>query len=1210
MSLHRLTAGAGYQYLLKHTASGDCDRTGRSPLTAYYAESGNPPGRWLGTGLAGLDGGKGLPEGTRITEEAMGRLFGQGCDPVTGAPLGRAYPHFASPAERIAAATAALPPLMGALERQAAIETIKRVELAKPSRTAIAGFDLTFTVPKSASVLWALADAPTQQAVFEAHRDAVEQSLDFLERTALFTRTGTGSCAQVTTRGLIAASFDHWDTRTGDPNLHSHVVVANKVQGPDGAWRTVDSRALHHAVVSISEIYDNLLADELARRLPVAWGWRTRGPRRSPAFEVTGIGDRLLATFSTRSTQIDAAMTTAVAEFVSAHGRGPNRVEVVRLRQQVTRATRPDKHVRPLGDLLTTWRHRGAEATGCSPEELVGAALHASHVRALTSAQVSDDVVARLGLDVIEQVLNRRSTWTRSNLLAEAARTTRGLRMASAEDRHALHSRLVDAAVERCVSLAAPEVFTVPDGYHRPDGTSVFTRVGENRYTDLRILDAETRLLNATTDDDAPSARLTDVRDTLAAPVQRSQDRGPVTLAPDQAGAVRSIATSGRRIDVLVGPAGTGKTTTLLALRHAWEASQGRGSVIGLAPSATAAAELADALDIDCENTAKWLHESTGPGHERRVERLAALTDAHAALNAHADPMTARSLDRQLTALHQQDQAWSLHPGQLVIVDEASLAGTLALDNLAAQATAAGAKLVLVGDHAQLSAVDAGGAFNLLAERGRPTVLSSLWRFSHAWEADATRHLRAGRTAALDAYWDHDRIAAGPGEAMLEDAYSSWQASETEGHAAILLAADSRTVDALNLRAHSDRVTDGLVDPAGLITEGGTTIARGDRILTRQNARQLTAGDGGHVRNGDLWDVVNVHPDGSITAARTTRRAAATQRDAQVVAVLPPDYVTQHVDLGYATTTHRAQGITVDHAHVLAAPGMTRENLYVAMTRGRHVNRTYVAVDGVDPACDGLPDTHRAADAREILERILATPGAELSATQTIAHALADATSRERLEPIRATLAADAATRRWRRELPTCGLTDEQVTQLWASTDRSRLVTALRAGEAAGHTMQQVVTRLARSDDGARHGPTDSEAPAAGLVDRIESWLDAHTDPDQAMPGGPARREPIDPTDPAASALAQIDELLAPQCDQATAWSTADRPGWLPPRAEHPGAGSDEQPWCDEALEPARHGAIPKEVVSAARTRPAGPRALFDQRDPVDPPSAGRSIDR
>ena len=126
---------------------------------------------------------------------------------------------------------------------------------------------------------------------------------------------------------MLGAAFDHWDTRTADPNLHTHVVLANKVQGPDGAWRTVDSRALHHATVAISELYDELLADHLTARLPVRWGWRPRGERRTPAYELDGIGDPLLAVFSGRATQIDTAVRDALVDFHAGHGRGPTRTE-------------------------------------------------------------------------------------------------------------------------------------------------------------------------------------------------------------------------------------------------------------------------------------------------------------------------------------------------------------------------------------------------------------------------------------------------------------------------------------------------------------------------------------------------------------------------------------------------------------------------------------------------------------------------------------------------------------------------------------------------------------------------------------------------------------------------------------------------------------------------------------------------------------------
>ena len=310
-----------------------------------------------------------------VTEEAMAAVYGAGRDPITETPLGRAYPTYRTATERIAARTAALPPDLDDHGRAESVAQIVKVETERRMPGAVAGFDLTFTAPKSASVLWALGDPKTQAAVVAAHRAAVDEALAFVEDRALFTRVGARSCAQVPTRGMVAAAFDHWDTRTADPNLHTHVVIANKVQGLDGRWRSVDSRALHHAVVAVSEIYDDLLADHLARELPVTWSWRPRGPRRTPAFEVDGVDDNLLAEFSTRSSHIDAAMQEAVTDFHAAHGRGPNRVEVLRLRQHITRTTRPAKTAHPLAQLLHAWRDRAARLTGRSPEQLTDDAL-------------------------------------------------------------------------------------------------------------------------------------------------------------------------------------------------------------------------------------------------------------------------------------------------------------------------------------------------------------------------------------------------------------------------------------------------------------------------------------------------------------------------------------------------------------------------------------------------------------------------------------------------------------------------------------------------------------------------------------------------------------------------------------------------------------------------------------------------------------------
>lgn len=151
----------------------------------------------------------------------------------------------------------------------------------------------------------------------------------------------------------------------------------------------------------------------------------------------------------------------------------------------------------------------------------------------------------------------------------------------------------------------------------------------------------------------------------------------------------------------------------------------------------------------------------------------------------------------------------------------------------------------------------------------------------------------------------------------------------------------------------------------------GLTGGVGDRIVTRRNNRRLRTSDG-FVRNGELWQITEVLPGGGLRVQPVGDPANGTLR-------LPAAYVAESVELGYATTTARSQGMTVDETHTVITAGMGREDLYVAVSRGRHLNLLYVATDRPDPDC--LP-SGKTATPREVLDRILATTHAETSATE------------------------------------------------------------------------------------------------------------------------------------------------------------------------------------------------------------------------------------
>jgi hypothetical protein len=523
----------------------------------------------------------------------------------------------------------------------------------------------------------------------------------------------------------------------------------------------------------------------------------------------------------------------------------------------------------------------------------------------------------------------RRATWSRWNLHTEATRVTMHLRFASTTDRDTVVEQITDAAQALSVRLTPGELAHTPARFTRADGTSEFRPAKSALFTSDAVFAAEEHLLEMGRDMCAPRIKPELVPTMIDSPA----GQGWLRLGDDQAEAVKTIAASGRQVDLLVGPAGAGKTTTLLALREAWEQNYGPGSVVGLAPSATAAKVLADDLGIPCENTAKWLADHNSKGTE-------------------------------------------FPQGGLVIVDEAGLCGTLALDQIATCAEQQGAKLVLAGDWAQLQAVQAGGAFRLLAaDRDDAPELFDIHRFQHQWEKEASLLLRHGDTAAIDAYINHGRIQEGDAADMQEAAYQSWLADLDAGLSSVLVAQDRETVTDLNVKARNQRIQEGLVAPTREAKlADGSRVSKGDLIITRLNQRRISAGRTGWVRNGDRWTVLAINPDGSMKARRAGYQFGAT-------VTLPAAYVAEHVDLGYAITAHRAQGITVDTAHVIATEATTKENLYVALTRGKEANTAYVVLDSNEKGHDVGQPQHPAT-VRQALSRILASTGAEPSAHQ------------------------------------------------------------------------------------------------------------------------------------------------------------------------------------------------------------------------------------
>jgi conjugative relaxase-like TrwC/TraI family protein len=665
MSIHKLSAGSGYDYLTRQVAALDATAKGHVGLASYYTERGESPGAWIGSGMADIDG---LSAGHVVTAEQMRALFGAGMHPLAatrlehldaadssdanikaatqlGAPFkiyaGEVSPFRVEVAKRIAARGPA-----GQLGDDPADATVRaevRTEVAReffraehgrdpidareiaaiiakgsrPRTQTVAGYDLTFSPVKSVSTLWAVADPHLAAQIEQAHRAAVKDALGFIERHALFTRQGRNGVRQVNVTGLVAAAFTHRDSRAGDPDLHTHVAVANKVQTVDGGWLSIDGRVLFKATVAASETYNTALEHHLRDRLGVRFADRPDiDPAKRPVREIVGVDPALNQRWSSRRALIKDRQRELAARFQRDHGRPPTPTEALQLAQQATLETRDAKHEpRALTAQRTAWHAQAAETLG-GVEAVQAMITHTLHPDSAPGLSVDAEWVTATAEKVLAALEEHRSTWQSWHVRAEALRHVRAAEIDTDNVDQLVELLVTEVLESRSVALTRTEDgISEPAALRRVDGSSVYTVAGSELFTSTRILAAEQRIV--------ATAGRTDGRTVEAATVDlallESAANGNA-LDAGQAALVRSMCTSGARLQLAIAPAGAGKTTAMRTLARAW--SDSGGQVLGLAPSAAAAAQLRDATGTPAETLAKltWsIHHDDLPDWAERI---------------------------------------------------------------------------------------------------------------------------------------------------------------------------------------------------------------------------------------------------------------------------------------------------------------------------------------------------------------------------------------------------------------------------------------------------------------------------------------------------------------------------------------------------------------------------------------------------------------
>jgi conjugative relaxase-like TrwC/TraI family protein len=457
-------------------------------------------------------------------------------------------------------------------------------------------------------------------------------------------------------------------------------------------------------------------------------------------------------------------------------------------------------------------------------------------------------------------------------------------------------------ASDHVVPIGVPERLWTSDVLRRLDGTVVPAHLDLLRWTTPEMLATENRLIEAAlsrTDDWVGIAGSDRVDAALAA---------RPTLSDEQTTMVERLTGSGAGVEVVVGVAGSGKTFALGAARDAWANSGYR--VIGAALSARAAAELQDGSGIPSTTLARLLADLERPENDGLPEHC------------------------------------------VLVVDEAAMVGTRHMARLLDHAQAAGAKVVLAGDHHQLAEIDAGGAFAALAHLLDAVELTENRRQHQAWEREALAELRHGNPdVALAAYRDHDRLhQANTSERLRKQLVSDWWTARQAGGRHLMIAARHADVDDLNRRARRRLAAAGVLGDD--VSIGERCFAVGDDVLATRNDYRIM------LFNGTRATVTGIDGD--------ARRIHAIDPDGHPMTIPFAYAEAGHLTWGYATTLHKAQGATLDQTFLLADDTLHRERSYSGLSRGVEANDVYLTVPD-DEEHHGVPDVN------DLIERLRQT---------------------------------------------------------------------------------------------------------------------------------------------------------------------------------------------------------------------------------------------
>jgi conjugative relaxase-like TrwC/TraI family protein len=577
---------------------------------------------------------------------------------------------------------------------------------------------------------------------------------------------------------------------------------------------------------------------------------------------------------------------------------------------KVTLATRTAKEHRPRSELLPAWQEVGRQH-GVTPES----------VRSLLGRHTPrQDLAARVGVCIqkaVERITRQESHFPERELVRRAAEEAQTMGIPTTALRHMIKQETSRSPEFVCLGRAG----------------------GDIRYTTREMLALEAKLLTQVESlRTLPSAAL----------AEKTVRAVEGKLADEQRQALRHLTQSNGSIHLVSGMAGTGKTSMLRAAREAFEREG--FEVFGACLSGKAAQGLEEGAGIKSHTLAKLLGI---PEVDYRGELDRGPLDT---LKDHARQMGRAALGKSTWSV----EPIRLTPKSVLVVDEAGMVGTRQMQQLTEKVLAAGARLVLVGDEKQLQAIDAGGPFGSIGNRLGRATLTEIRRQREPWAREAVKQIAAGAgRAALREYASRGLITVTDDRrGAMQALVKRWKrdgATNPRDH--LILASSNADASLLNRMAQTQRMLGGGLGKQALGV-AGSDFHHGDRVLFTRNSKRYG------VQNGSLGTVTQVDAANGILTVKLDR--------GKLVMVPVRDYA--HLKLGYALTTHKAQGATTENAYVLlGGPGQDRELSYVQASRARGTTRFFLdkleAGDDLRDLCKQLEHSRQKNLSHDLLER-------------------------------------------------------------------------------------------------------------------------------------------------------------------------------------------------------------------------------------------------